>query len=349
MVKMIPIVMNTAFERIAEVDDYSSFIWTTRYNTCGDFEICVDVTAANLLLFQKDYLIVRDNDDRVGVVESVIIERNEDGQEILIVSGRFLSSILGRRIISRQTVINGTLSNGIEALLDNEVISPQNSARTIANLTFNSLLTTAQTITAQYTGKNLLETIADICNTYGIGFKTILTDDNEFEFTLFEGVDRSYNQSVNPYVVFSDKYDNLLSSQYSEDYQNIVTDVLVAGEGEGLDRKMLWVSNGNQRGLNRYELFDDRRDLQSNDGEISASEYNDLLEEAGKENMSTITVAFSGTVYFENIEYKTDVNIGDICTIENSKWGLSINSRLVEVIESVNEAGEYSIIPSFGL
>jgi hypothetical protein len=265
--------------------------------------------------------------------------------------------------------------------------------------------------------------------------------------------------------VFSDAYDNLLSSEYVEDYQQIVTDVLVAGEGEGADRKTLWVNAANNlipddpaywqqgglsrgenyqdstmwrirlitgvavkpnttyvvtktagtaigihqmaheggnflhdslwqtgdtysfttlpnctfvrivmryepnadiepedigtnivvsmvvsdTGLNRHEFYKDQRNLQSNNGEITEAEYQAQMRESGLASLSKIITAFTGTVYFGNVKWKQDVNIGDICVIENKRWGIYINSRLVEVIESVSEAGEYSIVPTFGI
>ena len=71
------------------------------------------------------------------------------------------------------------------------------------------------------------------------------------------------------------------------------------------------------------------------------------LEEASK--ITSFTAAFTGVVDFRNIEYKKDVFIGDICVIENTKWGIYINSRLVEVIESIDESGQYTITPTFGI
>ena len=44
-----PIVMTQEFERIKQIDDYSSLIWTTRYYECGDFEIVLPVTAGGVL------------------------------------------------------------------------------------------------------------------------------------------------------------------------------------------------------------------------------------------------------------------------------------------------------------
>lgn len=348
MTEILPIVMNKQFEKLAVVDEYTSLIWTTRFYKCGDFELCVDVDQKTTGLFKEGYYIYREDDDNVGVVEKIQIQKTQDDQELLIITGRFLPSIIARRIIAQQTVVNGTVSTCVNKLLTDAIINPSIAARKISNFILGSYAI-SQTMQAQYTGDNLLDTISAIGQTYGVGFKVILNDQNQFVFTMFEGVDHSYDQSENPYVVFSDEYDNLLSSQYFEDYKELVTDVLVAGEGEGLDRKTLWVSEVNNTGLNRYEMYKDQRNLQSNDGEITEADYEAQMRESGLESITTITTAFTGTVYFGNVQWKQDVNIGDICVIENKKWGIYINSRLVEVIESVNEAGEYSIVPSFGI
>lgn len=338
--------MNDQFERLAIIDDYSSFIWSTRYYTTGDFQLIVDADYKYMNLFVKGYYVVRDDDENVGIIETITIDRNEDGNDVMVVKGRFLDSIIARRIIAVQTTVSGKISACIEQLLDENIINPDDSDRQISNFIIDSY-EIATTMQAQYTGKNLLETISNICETYGIGYKVTLNSDNEFVFQLYEGVDRTYDQSVNTWVIFSDTYDNLLSSQYEENYSNVVNAVLVAGEGEGLDRTTAWITDGST-GLERYELYKDQRNIRSDEGEIPAEEYTKLLQESGKESMTKYTSAFTGVVYFDNIRYKTDVNIGDICVIENAKWGISINSRLVEVIESVSETGEYSIIPTFG-
>lgn len=347
MAQILPVIMNSSFQRLAVIDDYNSLIWTTRYYTDGDFELVVDATSEHMQLFQKDYYVVRDDDENVGIIEDIKIQRNEDAHEILIVSGRFLSSILARRIIGEQTTVTGSISSCINTLINQNVIDPSITARKIANFTLGSY-NFATTMQAQYTGKNLLDTISDICNTYGLGFKVTLNASNQFVFTLYKGADRTYDQNTNSVVIFSDLYDNLLSSEYEENYQDIATAVLVAGEGEGTDRKTLWVTDGST-GLNRHEVYKDQRQIQSDDGTISDSEYNQLLQEAGREALTKYTAAFVGTVYFDNIKYKEDVNVGDLCVIQNSRWGIYMNTRLVEVIESVAETGEYSIVPTFGV
>lgn len=344
---MIPVIMNDEFERLAIVDDYSSFIWSTRYYTSGDFQLIVDANEQYMNLFKRNYYVVRDDDENVGIIENIVVQENEDDHSQLIVTGRFLDCIIARRIIAAQTTVSGKVSDCIEQLLDENIMTPTDPDRQIPNFFVDSfeVVTTMQ---AQYTGKNLLETISGLCQTYGLGYKVILNSDNEFIFSLYKGVDRTYDQNVNDWVIFSDTYDNLLSSKYEESYKSLVNAVLVAGEGEGLDRKTAWATTADATGLGRYELYKDQRNIQSNSGEIPEEEYYELLRESGKESLTAYTTAFTGNVYFDNIRYKTDVGIGDICVIENTNWGIYIYSRLVEVIESVDETGKYTITPTFG-
>ena len=343
-----PIVLNKQFEALAVIDSYSSLIWTTRYYTCGDFEIVVPIDEKHLELMKKGYYLIRSDDEHIGIIEDIQMERDEDSGERMIVTGKFASSILGRRIIATQTQLYGTVSAGVATLLNDNVVNPVIPARKIPGFRVTPTSFTER-LDAQYTGKNLLETIEDICESTHLGFKTTLDDDNYFNFSLFKGVDRSYNQTENPYVIFSDEYDNLLTSQYQEISSTVVTDVLVAGEGEGLDRKTLWVSRDNPTGLDRYEMYQDQRNLSTNDGSITEEDYNAQMKEEGFENITQITTAFEGTVYFDNVVYREDVYIGDVVVIENKKWGIYINSRLIEVIESVDESGKYEIVPTFGV
>lgn len=349
MKQIVPIIMDSSFVKLAPIDDYISFIWTSRYYEVGDFELVVSANSSNRHLFLQGNYIMREDDENVGIIEDIKIQSNEDLSDILIVTGRFLASILGRRIIYPQTNVNYSLGTVIDSLILWNIILPSIQQRRIPNFRLGTHhITTSWNVQAQFDGENLLETISELCKTYGVGMKVTLNSSHDFVFTLYEGVDHTYNQSERPYIVFSNDYDNLHSSEYEENYKSVVTAVLVAGEGEGVNRKTSWATDG-ETGLNRYELYDDSRSISSNDGQISDADYEKLLEEAGKESLTKYTTAFSGSASFDNIRYKEDVNLGDLCVIEKSRWGLSINARLLEVIESVAENGEYSIIPTFGV
>ena len=85
----------------------------------------------------------------------------------------------------------------------------------------------------QITGDNLLEVVQELCKTYGYGFKITMNDSGLLEFVLYKGVDRSYKQNENPYIVFSSEFDNLINTEYEYDKTNHRNVALIGGEGEG--------------------------------------------------------------------------------------------------------------------
>lgn len=346
---MLPTIADTDFNRLCVVDDYISFIWTRRYYDVGDFELVISMSSPVRQYIVQGYYIIRDSLAEVGIIEHVDISSDINNQETMVISGRFLSSVLGRRIIAQQTQVSGTIEACIKKLVNQNAISPTDANRRIPGLQYGTWSIPATYMEQQFTGNNLLEVIQDICQQYGIGYRVDLTDGNAFSLVLYSGIDRSYDQTANPYVVFSDAYDNLASSDYSEDYQGIVTDALVAGEGEGLERKTVWASKTTNKGLNRYELFVDARNASTNNGEISDSVYYAQLREEGLESIVSVVQAFAGSVYLTNMELGTDFDVGDIVVIESTKWGVTANARLIEIIESVGEDGSYTITPTFNL
>lgn len=346
---MTPIILDANFNRIAELDDFISFIWTTRYYSAGDFELCADISRVGALPI--GYYVTRKEDDtHVGIIESVSVQRTEEARDMVIASGRFLPAFLARRIIPGQTQLSGLVTDGIETLINDNAISPENTDRAIDGMTFTCEATTTEEMEVQYTGVNLLETIEAICETYGIGLDCTLGENNSFDVRIYEGVDRSYNQTENPYIVFSDLNDNLLTSSYGENRTTYVTDVLVGGEGTGTSQTLVWSAKDSQTGLDRYEEYLDASNAVTNDHIVTQQVYEQQLNELGLQEIAqnTFTEAFQGEVDFANVKLGVDVNVGDICTIENSRWGVYINSRLVEVIESIDEEGAYSATPTFG-
>lgn len=348
MAVMLPVVASTHFERLCAVDDYTSFIWTTRYYEPGDFELTVPMSSHNLQYLQVNNYVMRGDDDtEMGIIERREVTQDLNGQETMTVSGRFLSSILARRIIAQQTQVSGTVAHCVTQLINVSAISPTDTARKLP-ITIGTLDIPSTQMQQQFTGTNLLEAIVNICKTNFVGFSLHYdADSGNMVFDMFDGVDRSYAQSENTYAVFSSEYGNLQSSDYVEDASAVVTNVLVAGEGEGLERKTIWASKGNPTGLSRYELYQDARNASTNNGAISDSVYYQQLQDEGAESLADMAQMFAGQVTFDNIEFGTDLNIGDICTIESVSWGMYMDARLIEVIESVGETGAYTITPSF--
>ena len=58
----------------------------------------------------------------------------------------------------------------------------------------------------------------------------------KFVFELYQGIDRSFAQNTVPFVVFSQDFENLVTSTYQENGANVKNVLQVAGEGQGNER-----------------------------------------------------------------------------------------------------------------
>lgn len=221
-------VLDKKFESIAVLDFFDSFIWTDRYYEAGDFEIYTPASVEMIKTLEEGNYIWRDDSEHLMIIKSVELDSDIEEGVHLLVKGESLESILKRRV-TWQTTLEGSIQDGIKKLLDENIISPESQKRRIKNFSFvysNDKVVQGLKFDApiSYSGENLYDVIVEICTAYGLGFKITLNEKRKtFDFSLYMGKDRSYNQDWNPWVVFSPDFDNLSASSYystSEDYRN---------------------------------------------------------------------------------------------------------------------------------
>lgn len=338
-------ILDREFRVISVIDSFSSLIWCRRYAECGEFELYLPATTKNMIAIQPGNFVSRKDDPTTYLIEYISISTDEESGDYITAKGRDLKCILGQRIVWTQTTVSGTVEACIRKLVTDNVISPILIDRKIPGFSLSSLNGMSDQMEMQITGDNLLEKIAEICKSYGYGFDVVRSG-AEMIFEVFQGKNRSRAQSELPRVVFSPGFDNLITSSYEYNQTGYKNVVLVAGEGEGTARKTVVYGSG--EGINRYELYDDSRNVSTNDGEVSTDEYNTLLQEQGKAALSehTLEESFACTIEMtRNYIYKKDFDIGDIVTIEN-EYGIGQNARIAAVTESWSEAGEYAIDPT---
>lgn len=269
---MIITALDTSFNAVAVVEAYRSFIWTDRYTDVGDFELYVPASAPYLDKIRNDFYLacsetVKGDIQRLMIVEKIEYKTDlEDGNSVLI-TGRSLESILDRRIIWKDdgsiTEINRStihakipsigdstwendttspfpLQNGIQYLLDMNIINPSNSNRQIEFLTFvNSTdprITKLEIRPCSYRGDNLYDIIRAMCDMNEISFKIDFDTSNPlnpvFVFSLYKGINHLSSQSENGYICFSTEFDNLLSSDNALDMSTYKTMAYFIGKGE---------------------------------------------------------------------------------------------------------------------
>ena len=359
------LVLNTSFEVIKVIDDYETLIWAERYSECGDFELYLPITNDVFSYIKNGNYLYLNESDRMMIIESIQLDTDAEAEPLLFVSGRSLESILDRRIVWGQFAVLGQFGAVIQQLLTTHITNPAIAERKINNFIVSNpssedySLVNKDKIDLQCTGDNIYDIVSSYCTAYGIGFRILREfERNRFKFQLYVGKDRSYEQNVNPYVIFSPDFDNLLSSKYIESKKNLKTAALVAGEGEGGARKKVEVErnpDNPETDLDRRELFVDARDISStgskSDGStytIDDTTYNKLLTTRGNEKL----LEFSEDQTFDcsvepDASYKlnSDYFLGDIVQIVN-EYGLSARARVTEVIRSVSNS-KVGVYPTF--
>lgn len=267
---MVITALDTSFNAVAIVEAYKSFIWTDRYTDVGDFELYVPASAPYLDKIHNDFYLacsetVKGEIQRLMIVEKIEYKTDlEDGNSVLI-TGRSLESILDRRIIwkddgsvtevNRETIHEKIpsivyddydtkksfpLQNGIQYLLEMNLINPTNLNRKISFLTFvestDSRITSLTMTPCAYRGDNLYDIIRGLCDMFGISFKIEFDTTNplipKFVFKLYKGINHLSSQSENGYICFSTEFDNLLSSDNSMDMSTYKTMAYYVGKGE---------------------------------------------------------------------------------------------------------------------
>ena len=336
---------------IGLIDTYNSVIWNVQYFGKNDFQLVTAANDANMDLLQEGRLLVRESDikldsyNNVMLIEKVQIDLDSEKGWLLTVTGKGLKNLLSRRVVWSQITSTGTVETTIRQAITDNAINPTDPNRSIPNLVLDSLQGFTDTADIQLLGENLEEWLESICTTYGYGWD-IYIKNHQFVFKLYQGTDRSYNQSSVVPVVFSPEYDNLLSSSYSYDKSGYINAALIGGEGQGMAKRT--ASIGTASGLARFEMYVDGSSVSSNGEIITVEEYTALLQSYGKEQIagSQITKSFDGEVIPDGLyKLNTDYFLGDIVQIQNEK-GISATPRIIEIIYADDENGT-SVVPTF--
>ena len=348
------IVYNNNFEIITVVDDYQSMIWTERYSEAGDFELYGAVNS-KLASCSLENIVRAPGTRRAMIIENINYDIGADTNKLLV-SGRSLESILYRRIIWDQTVVTGRLQDAIYKLLYENAINPSDSNRKLPLIFERStdpLITDCSFSSAQFTGDTLYDAIKALCDAFDIGFKIELNDNNQMVFKLYAGQNRSMTQERNPYVIFSEDFDNIISGTFKNSNAKYSNVALVAGEGEGSQRRKLSYTNESTEpsGMNRYELFVDARDISSttDSGTLSDTEYNEQLQERGSQKLEEVAMEYSYDTQIDVVNsyiYGKDYYLGDVLQTVSTIARLQAQIRITEFIRSW-ENGQYNAYPQF--
>lgn len=372
------VLLNKQFEVVAQIDNFKSFIWTVRFNEIPDFELDLPALPEIINLYKKGYYIHLEDSDRLMIVDTINYSFSNN-ESSLIVSGHGLESILERRIVwvTSKMIVKGNVQEIIQAVISQNIISPDADGRKISNFVFDKS-TDSRITSLKYedevnlTGKTLYEIIHDACVEFDIGFKVTFESDNKFHFSLYAGTDRTYDQNNNLPVIFSNNFGNLISNSYyssnygvanaaliwGEDYEYEAT-IIVGGSPVTIKQRMqlLQAIGDGSTGLDRVEIFVDRTNMTAPRGDSNTTidqaqqlvnEYTASLMNEGQNEINATKKddTFDADLEFnDQFKFNVDYFIGDIVEIEN-ELNLVKKVRITEFIRTQDTTGDY-LTPSF--
>lgn len=319
------------------IDTYKSLRWRRKYFEAGEFELHLQANDKNIKMLQKDTVIIREESQEAAFV--IGREINDDGKSTeLIITGRFLSYFLYRRIIKSKITFSGKILEGMRFLL--QKMTPF-SILDIPETTIDS-----EQIKFQCTYKNVYNYIVKLSKTAGIGFRLKADIENKrYKFENFCGVNRTVEQKENSFYEFSEEYSNIKKANYVNDSSSLCNYVLVGGEGQGDKRYIVEIDN--TEGLKDFEIVEQFVDAksESKDEETSDEEYREMLRTKGQEYIDSVIETINFEAYVQ--DYKKKWDLGDIVTVKKESWNIKENLRITEV-EEVIENNVVTVTPTFG-
>ena len=331
------------------LETYHSFCWIERENE-GSFELVVPYNKYKDVIFLDD-TITHSESKRIMVVEELEIRRNATTDNLIVKGRSAEESFLSRRIVWEQTTVTGDVYSCVYKLLRENIISPTNLTRKLPGFNLDLEETRdpdleQRYLSAQFTGDSLYEAVVALTSIVGANFVIFWDDTTKmYRYKISVGSDRSIlDDPKNKPIILSERLEDGFDFSYlstTKEYKNVG---LVAGEGEGLDRKTAVVGSDAYEGWNRYELFVDARDIQSQDADgnvIPPEEYKLFLIDRGDTKLaecSDTTVCELSVSETQQLVYGEDYNLGDTVLVE-AITGFIFAAKLVEFTFVVSESG----------
>ena len=379
-------IRDSATRKIIGIIEGAELQFDYSWNGCGDLDVYCRSTPNNISLLKHGRYVTIPNEvdyvDNNGNKYCNIwrinkVEKKNDaiGGSFIIATGQEAKCIVGNRIIRYMAVLSGDLIGSIKNILfEQNIINPTDTKRKIPEFVFNqpsfeitivdedgkAFDENGNPIQTQVTYENLLDYTENLYTSYDIGAKLRLNlTDLKLYYSVYQSGDRSSE------IVFSQANENVLNTNYTEDWGNYKTYVLVGGEDEETEvkdsegnvtgtikgaRKVNSIDYG-ASGVDRYEGFVDAKDISSKyedsngvERTMTDAEYKAALKSKGKETMLSDfnkIITFDGEIDTTNKRYKFNTNyyLGDKVMIRDNDFGKQQKVQIIKFTRVQNNDG----------
>lgn len=323
------------FNFIGRIDNFESYMPNKKYDGIGSFELHLPSNALYADELTKERIIFT-SEDKAYII---LYRKRDTGTNKMVVRGQEIKSYLSRMLVfPPEGQSSYRINDNAETIMKEYVVSTL-ARKNITNVEVAANQNRGDKFAYQSRYKNLANELQKIGKASGLGWDIHLDmDKKKFVFDVVEGRDITVNQTDRPPAIFSVDYDNIQSQVLEESRLDYANTAIVAGQGEGANRA-IYIS-GDTEGLDSIETFVDARDLE-NDADLPDRAMQKLKETEEK------LVFDSEVLTDKNLIYEEDFRLGDIGTVQNKEWDISVNRRITEFTE-IYEASGFRLDLVFG-
>ncbi|WP_195926702.1 siphovirus ReqiPepy6 Gp37-like family protein [Sarcina ventriculi] len=330
------------YELIGQIDEIESLLIVYKYVSVSTFTLTVPYTPEVSSYLQVNYMLTIHSPETLGVenTEPFIITTKKleesNGVVTLQVSGKNPLFWLTKRqcLLPNYGFTDTTPEVIAKTYVANNCAQYAPTQRQYPNLTTAPVQGLGTPIT--FTNTEDLPTILEVCETVlnarNLGQNvTFNLSTQTFQYNVFNGADRTINQSQNSPVVFSPNLNNLQSQSYTHSISNFANVVYVYGQiGDTTETVIV----GEASGFNRYETSTSGTLEQGSAVTLTKNNYKEVFTVIGENTLVTQaeTKNLIATIQLSSdFQLNIDFSLGDSVTYLNNEWGVKENVMIREL------------------
>lgn len=302
---------------------YFNLQWTREYYKIGQFSVQVAAASYDPAMA---YLYNADRPE-TGIIQKVELTETVKGRFVQL-SGYFLEAILNDKVVYPTYYASGSIPATVVAMLrqykdDIPLLTVADAPATQADET-SWQETGGQLADVAYTKLQTVQHSLRCRYDYQAG--TITAE-------VWQGLDRTQEQTANPFVTFSDGFGNLTEVDASSDRSNYKNYAIVAGQDQEENRKLAYadLSGGGYKRV----LFVDASGERWDPEEQTEAEYLAGLQQKGLDELLNYQIIQNVDIQAASggFEYLKDWDLGDKVDVIVEDIGLAMQARIVTVRE----------------
>lgn len=316
--------------RLIKYFDFINLQWNRAYYEPGNFMVqipaCEYVNGAEYIFNNKR--------PELGMIQKFEYTKDSKNQSILL-SGYFYEFKLNDKITYPRFTKRGNIE-----MIAREIVTTFKADIPLLVLGDTNNPLKGSSISKQTTGEGLATALYALLKTQSMSYRCRYNfEDNKMFFEVWQGLDRTQSQSINPFASFSEKLKNVHNEKVTRDVSGFKNYAYVVGNGSYENGKQIVVEVDGRSIADEYKriVYIDQTSLIYDPEKDDLKEYKNKLVQKGKEILlakyaNVLNVSFDAE-QSSGLRYLDDYDLGDKCDLLIDDLQLAFTVRLTGIKE----------------